>query len=168
MNQTVQMRKAAELAIELATERGERIAVAESLTGGLVAAALVGVAGASQAFSGAIVAYDTELKRTLLDVDADLLAECGPVDGEVARQMALGARRACATREPATIGVATTGVAGPDPDPQTGQPAGVIWIGISSARGEHSIKLRLAGDRNRIRNNTALAALRALSEELRI
>ncbi|MFC6235944.1 CinA family protein, partial [Leucobacter soli] len=71
--------------IRLATDRRARIAVAESLTGGLLAAELVSVPGASIAFSGGVVAYDTALKRTLLGVDGGLLAERGPVDAEVAR-----------------------------------------------------------------------------------
>lgn len=177
---------AATESIALATAQGLRIAVAESLTGGLLAAELVGVPGASHAFSGAIVAYDTELKRTLLGVDAVLLAERGPVDGEVARQMARGVRRACAVpragakedrrdshsadpeqaRVPADIGIATTGVAGPDPDPQTGQPAGTVWLGVSSMHGERAVELRLAGDRGRIRAAAVAAAVRELFREL--
>lgn len=163
----IETRRAAELAIRLATERGERIAVAESLTGGLVVSALVGIPGASLAVSGGVVAYDTEVKRSLLGVDAALLEEVGPVDGEVARQMARGVRDACAAPLPAAIGVSTTGVAGPDPDPQTGQPPGVVWVGISSERGDRAIKLRFSGDRGRVRAGAVLAALRALIEEFR-
>lgn len=162
-------------AIRLATERGLRIAVAESLTGGLLAAEIVAVPGASLAFSGGIVAYDTALKRTLLGVDAALLERRGPVDPQVARQMAAGVRRACAVPRgvagtgpvtPADVGVATTGVAGPDPDPQTGQPAGTVWLGISSARGERAVELRLSGDRAEIRAATVSAALVQLVSEL--
>lgn len=159
-------------AIRLATDRGLRIATAESLTGGLLAAALVDVPGASLAFSGGVVAYDTALKHSLLGVDAGLLAERGPVDAEVARELARGVRDACAvpgeTGSPraADIGVATTGVAGPDPDPQTGQPAGTVWIGVSSDRGDRAVRLRLAGDRPAIRAAAVRSALEALLEEL--
>src|SRR5690606_38541802 len=117
-------------------------------------AALVAVPGASRVVSGGIVAYDTELKETLLGVDRALLRERGPVGGEVATQMARGVREACRLQGsgPASIGVSTTGVAGPDPDPQTGQPAGTVWLGVSSETGARSVALRGAeGDRQAIR-----------------
>lgn len=136
--------------IEDAASRGLRVAVAESLTGGRLADALVSVPGASRVFSGGIVAYDTALKESLLGVDAELLRERGPVDEQVARQMAAGVRAVCAVPRapggipvPADIGLSTTGVAGPDPDPQTGQPAGTVWIGVSSEGGTTAIELRL-------------------------
>ncbi len=110
----VGIRELAERVIERATKLGIRLAVAESLTGGLVAASLVSVPGASLAFTGAIVAYDTSLKASLLGVDSSLLQRVGPVDAQVARQMAAGARAACGEAE---VGVATTGVAGPAADP---------------------------------------------------
>lgn len=150
-----------------------RIAVAESLTGGLLASAIVSVSSASRVFSGAVVAYDTALKHSLLDVDQELLRRCGPVDGEVAKQMAKGVRGACAVTRPgeavprpADIGISTTGVAGPDPDPQTGQTAGTVWVGVSSARGERAIRLHLDGDREGIRSQSVSAALDALLEEI--
>lgn len=157
----------ARVAIERARDLGWRIAVAESLTGGLLADALVSVPGASRAFSGGIVSYDTELKHSLLGVDEQLLAAQGPVHEEVARQMAAGARRACAVAgQPATIGVATTGVAGPDPDPQTDQPAGTVWLGVSSPAGERAVLLACAGDRAAIRAAAVAAALRELNTEI--
>lgn len=178
--------------VGLATELGVRIAVAESLTGGLLSATLVAVPGVSLVFSGGIVAYDTALKTSLLGVDRTLLRERGPVDPEVARQMARGAREACATpagsggSSIADIGIATTGVAGPDPDPQTGQPPGTVWLGVSSSRGERAVRLedvRLGGvrlddgllsdarlasaTRFEIRAATVRGALALLLEELR-
>ncbi|NLA65778.1 MAG: CinA family protein, partial [Leucobacter sp.] len=86
----------AEHLLETARGLGLRVAVAESLTGGLLADAFVVVPGASHTFAGAIVAYDTALKHTLLGVDRAILRERGPVDAEVAQQMASGARQACA------------------------------------------------------------------------
>lgn len=152
---------------------GLRVAVAESLTGGLLADAFVSVTGASSVFSGAIVAYDTALKQSLLGVEAELLERCGPVDAEVARQMARGVRTACAVPRGeagelirADIGLATTGVAGPDPDPQTGQPAGTVWIGVSSDLGERAVRLRLDGDRASIRYETVRHAMGEFSDEL--
>ena len=151
-------------ALAAAAARGLRLAVAESLTGGQLADACVSVPGASRVFSGGIVAYDTALKHSLLGVDESLLRERGPVDGEVARQMAAGVRRACAVPGGeagprwADIGLATTGVAGPDPDPQTGQPAGTVWIAISFGAAEQQVQLALRGSRAEIRSATVAAA----------
>ncbi len=167
-------RRAAAEVVARARALGLRLAVAESLTGGLLAAEIVSVPGASEAFSGGIVAYDTALKRSLLGVDGALLKASGPVDPAVARQMAAGARRACAVPDaaapaarPADLGLSTTGVAGPDPDPQTGQPAGTVWIAVSSDCGDRSAPVpELRGkDRQEIRTRAVQAALElALSE----
>lgn len=158
----------AEAVIAAARRSGQRIAVAESLTGGWLCSALVAVPGASTVVLGGVVAYATPLKAALLAVDPELLAQRGPVDPEVAEQMARGVREACAVdgRE-AEIGIATTGVAGPDPDPQTGQPAGTVWLGLSSAAGERAVRLRLHGDRHAIREAAVRAGVEALGELLR-
>lgn len=163
MPAAAETRALAERVIAAATAGGQRIAVAESLTGGMLAAALVDIPGASRVLSGAIVAYDTELKATLLGVDADLLAARGPVDRDVAAHMAVGVRRACAVAGAAAdIGVATTGVAGPAADPQTGQPAGTVWIGVSSGGAADAVEYRFDGDRDAVRAHTVAAALGAL------
>lgn len=130
------------------TERGLTIAVAESLTGGLVVAELVSVPGASAVVRGGIVAYATDLKYDLLGVDAALLAAGGPVQAAVAEQMASGVR----TRLRADIGLATTGVAGPDP--QDGHAPGEVWIAVATAAGVRSVRLELGGDRSAIRRET--------------
>src|SRR5215470_10980125 len=91
--------------------RAQTLAVAESLTGGLLAATLVDVPGASKVFRGGLVVYATDLKASLAGVPADLLAERGPVDPDVAVALAAGARERCG----ATWGLGTTGVAGPEP-----------------------------------------------------
>ena len=101
---------AADLVAEL-TRRGLTIAVAESLTGGLLVAELIAVPGASLVVRGGVVAYATDLKEELLGVDAALLAASGPIHPDVARQMADGVRR----RLGADIGISTTGAAGPGP-----------------------------------------------------
>lgn len=113
--------------IAAATTRGIGLAVAESLTGGAVLSALVSVPGASVVLRGGIVAYATELKHTLLDVPAGLLAARGPVDPEVAEAMALGVLH----RTGARLAVATTGVAGPDA--QGGKSVGLVYVGLASA-----------------------------------
>ncbi|QIM16913.1 CinA family protein [Leucobacter insecticola] len=155
--------------LALSVARDVKIAVAESLTGGLLAAALVSVPGASRAFAGGVVAYDTALKHTLLGVEAGILRERGPVDAEVARQMARGVRAACAVPgRPGGVdlGIATTGVAGPDPDPQSGQPAGVVWIAVSFGDESCTEQLTLTGDRGTIRAASVAAALRVAIDVL--
>lgn len=168
--------KAGELAravVHRADELGVRFAVAESLTGGLLSATIVSVPGASRVFSGGIVAYDTALKSSLLGVDAALLAARGPVDPEVATQMARGVRRACAVPQgrasvPTEVqfGISTTGVAGPDPDPQTGQGAGTVWLGISSGQGERAMLFEINGNRQAIREATVREALQLLHDAI--
>jgi len=150
---------AAQLIAEL-TDRRLRIAVAESLTGGLVAAELTRIPGASVAVSGGIVAYDTAVKRSLLGVPAALLEREGAVHPEVARRMAEGVRDALAVDgRPADVGVSTTGVAGPDP--QDGKSPGTVFVGIAFAGEVEAIALELSGDRTAIRAATVRAALEA-------
>ena len=142
-------------------QRGWTLGVAESLTGGLLAAALIAVPGASATVRGAIVAYATPLKHSLLGVDEELLARHGAVHPEVARQMADGVRRAVAIDDrPAEVGIATTGIAGPDsPD---GQPVGTVHIGVSTPDASRVLSLRLDGDRAAIRSESVGFALGAL------
>lgn len=133
--------------------RGLTLAVAESLTGGLVTARVVDVPGASAVLRGGVVAYATDLKHRLLGVDAALLAERGAVDPDVARAMAAGV----ADRLGADVGVATTGVAGPDP--QDGRPAGTVFVALAGALGERVLALDLPGDRASVRAAAAAAAI---------
>ncbi|WP_400993353.1 CinA family protein [Agromyces sp. GXQ0307] len=157
----------AELIGEL-TRRGLRIAVAESLTGGLLAGELTRIPGASLAVNGGIVAYDTGVKRSLLGVPADLLAAEGAVHPEVARRMADGVRRALAVDDrPADLGLATTGVAGPDP--QDGKAVGTVYVGIATPGGTDAIALQLAGagGREAIRAATVRAAIGAALARVR-
>ena len=148
-------------------ERGRTIAVAESLTGGGLAAELTRVPGASAVVLGAAVVYATELKHTLLGVDAELLEREGPVDPEVARQLAAGVReRLAVDGRPADFGVSTTGVAGPDP--QGGRSVGTVYVGVASDAGVRSVELRLSGDRQSIRSQTVSWAVRELAVELGI
>ncbi|ARF57758.1 CinA family protein [Streptomyces gilvosporeus] len=148
-------------ALEALAGRGQSLAVAESLTGGLVAGALTGVPGASRVLRGSVTAYATDLKRDVLGVDGALLAARGAVDAEVARQMASGVRRVLG----ADWGVATTGVAGPDP--QDGQPVGTVFVAVEGPEGRGGVRrLALDGDRDRIRMDTVQAALALLLSEL--
>jgi nicotinamide-nucleotide amidase len=148
-------------AIELLTTAAKTVAVAESLTGGLLAAALTSVAGASVVLRGGVVAYATELKTALLGVPADLLARHGPVHREVAAAMATGVRQ----RLGATYGAATTGVAGPGP--AEGKPQGTVFIAVDGPAGLASAALQLAGDRRDVREGSVRAVLSLLVSALR-
>ena len=148
-------------AIERLTKAGQSVAVAESLTGGLLAAALTSVAGASVVVRGGVVAYATELKTLLLGVPAGLLARHGPVHPEVAAAMAAGVRQ----RLGATYGAATTGVAGPGP--ADGKPQGTVFIAVNGPAGAASAALQLAGDRWDVREGSVRAVLSLLVSALR-
>ena len=150
--------------IALLIERHWSIAVAESLTGGLLVAELIRTPGASAVVRGGIVAYDTRIKHTLLGVDAQLLAAHGAVHQDVAAQMAAGVRAALAVDgEPAHIGISTTGVAGPEP--QDGHPVGTVFLGFAVGTGVLTTRLSLSGSREDIRSavvSESLAGLRKL------
>ncbi|HEX6356892.1 CinA family protein [Actinophytocola sp.] len=143
-------------------ERGETVATAESLTGGLVAALLTSVPGSSAVVRGGLVVYATELKRELAAVDDDLLAEHGPVHPDVAAQLADGARAVCG----ATWGIGLTGVAGPDP--QDGIEPGVVHIGVSGPERAEVRTIGVDGNRHQVRSGAVKAALdllRALADQ---
>ena len=146
------MAEAAEL-LERLIGSGRTLGTAESLTGGMLAAAVVEVPGASRAFRGSIIAYAPDLKSRLLDVDPDLIAEVGTVDAEVARQMAKGAQRALGV----DVALATTGVAGPGP--AEGHPAGTVWVACATGSGVAARGAVLTGGRGAVRAGAVTAAL---------
>ncbi|HET7243721.1 MAG TPA: CinA family protein [Streptosporangiaceae bacterium] len=141
-------------------ERGQTLATAESLTGGMLGAAITAIPGASVVYRGGVIAYATELKTVLLGVPAGLLAQHGPVHPDVAAAMAAGVR----DRLGATWGLATTGVAGPDP--VDGLAPGTVHIGASAGM-PATRALALAGERNDIRRDTVREALKLLWRLLR-
>jgi len=141
------------------------VAVAESLTGGLLVAELIRIPGASHVVRGGVVAYATDLKSALLGVDARLLATRGPVDPDVAVQMASGVRDRLGGEQPADWGLSTTGVAGPGA--QDGHEAGTVFIGLASHGVESSHRLQLRGDRDAVRQQTVTAAVRLLLDAVR-
>lgn len=146
--------------LRLLERRGASLAVAESLTGGLVAAELTSVPGASRSFRGSVTAYATEVKALVLGVDPGLLADRGAVDPDVARAMAEGVRRTL----DADWGAATTGVAGPDP--QDGKPVGTVYVAVAGPDGAEVLPLRLEGDRAGIRAAATAAVLALLDRSL--
>lgn len=153
------MTTAADIVAELRSA-GLTVAVAESLTGGLVVAELVSVPGASAVVAGGVVAYQTPLKHSLLGVDAGLLEREGAVHPDVAAQMAQGVReRLTVDGRPADVGISTTGVAGPDP--QDGKPVGTVYVGVSLGSHVDVTALSLEGDREAIRRATVSESLAA-------
>ena len=145
----------------LLLERGLTVAVAESLTGGLLSAALTETAGASETFRGGLVVYATDLKAALADVPRPLLDAQGPVSADVATALARGARR----RLGADLGIGITGVAGPDPVGE--HPAGTVFVAVAAEGVGEVSRLELGGSRTQIREAAVQAALRQLTAVLR-
>lgn len=148
-------------ALRLLAESDQTLAVAESLTGGMVAAELTAVPGASRSFRGSVTAYATEIKHLVLGVDAELLKAEGAVNAQVAAEMAAGVRRVMG----ASWGISTTGVAGPEP--QDGQPVGTVFVAVDGPTSRKTVRLRLKGSRAEIRRESARTVLRLLSDQLR-
>jgi nicotinamide-nucleotide amidase len=136
------------------------VAVGESLTGGLLGAALTAVPGASKTFRGGVIAYATDLKASLLDVPGPLLDAEGAVSAHVAAAMAAGVR----DRLAATYGVALTGVAGPDE--QDGNPPGTVFVAVAGPGGGQVRELTLSGDRAAVRTGAVDAAIELLRDLL--
>ena len=150
-------RSIAEIVLALCRERGLTLATAESCTGGMVASRLTAVAGASDVFVGAIVAYSNDVKAAGLDVPSHLIAEHGAVSAEVAAAMAEGAR----ARLGANVAVAVTGVAGPSGgNPE--KPVGLVFAHAIGPDGERTVRTELPGDREMIRGRATAASLHLL------
>lgn len=154
---------AASIVAEL-TRRGQTLASAESLTGGMLGALITDVPGASASYLGGVISYATSLKTTLAGVDEATLAKLGPVASRTAAEMARGVARRCN----ADWGLATTGVAGPEA--QDGHPVGQVFIAVSDRSGEvlRVRELSLHGDRAEIREQAAAAGLALLAEALEL
>jgi nicotinamide-nucleotide amidase len=148
-------------AVGLLIARAATVATAESLTGGLVAGALTSVAGVSAVFRGGVVAYAADLKTALLGVPAEMVARHGTVHPDVAAAMATGVRQ----RLRAAYGVATTGVAGPGP--AEGKDQGTVFVAVHGPSGISGSALRLAGDRQEVREQSVRSVLFLLVRALR-
>jgi nicotinamide-nucleotide amidase len=142
--------------------RGDRLATAESCTGGLIAAACTTVAGSSDWFERGFVTYSNEAKAELLGVPAPLITEHGAVSEAVVRAMALGAL----ARAPVQWSVAVTGVAGPGGGTPA-KPVGLVWLAVARAPATLVVeRLQLGGDRSAIRRQTVERALARLAQAL--
>ena len=142
--------------------QGLTVATCESLTGGMICAALVDVPGASRVVRGGLITYQTDTKSLLAGVDAGLIETHGVVSAEVARAMAAGARDALH----ADIAVSATGMASPGKigDP----PAGTVFVGLASATGVQAVELHLTGDRQAVRQQTVDTAIKLIGQEIGI
>lgn len=156
----VEVGSAAAGVVHRLAERHETLATVESLTGGSLAASIVNIAGVSGVYRGGLVVYATELKATLAGVPDDLLSERGPVDPDVAAALAEGGRQRCG----ADWGLATTGVAGPEP--QDGKPVGLVYVAVAGPNGGEVRQLDLGSGRDHVRAGAVVEALRLLSERL--
>lgn len=142
---------------DLLVERGARLAVAESCTGGLLAARLTDVAGASRFLERGFVTYSNRSKTDLLGVAAETIEAHGAVSEPVARAMAEGARRAAGVE----VGVGITGVAGPDGGTAE-KPVGLVFIAIAGAAGDAVKRRQFPGGRERVRFQATQTALELL------
>ncbi|HSG79035.1 MAG TPA: competence/damage-inducible protein A [Acidimicrobiia bacterium] len=144
-----------QIVLDLAADRGWSLGTAESVTGGLVAQRITGVAGASATFAGSVVAYAAGVKRDVLGVPAETIEEHGAVSEETAAAMAMGAAEVLG----ADVVVATTGEAGPDPQERR---VGTIVIAVATPEDVRARTIRLPGDRERVRLYGSTAALQSL------
>ncbi|HRE00608.1 MAG TPA: nicotinamide-nucleotide amidohydrolase family protein, partial [Ilumatobacteraceae bacterium] len=141
--------------LQLLRERGHTLGVAESVTGGLVAGRITNVAGSSEVFRGGVVAYDSQVKFSVLGV------EPGPVVNEqTAAQMAVGVKAVVGS----TVGLALTGVAGPAE--QDGRAVGTLCIGASVGDEVFTATVRLPGTRDQMRQMSVITALDFLRRRL--
>ena len=141
---------------------GLKIAVAESCTGGLLAVAITDQPGSSAYFSGGVVAYSNEVKQGLLGVPPELIRRHGAVSAEVAEAMAAGVRRSLG----ADIGVAVTGIAGPEAD-GTDKPVGLTHVWVDGPDGGEGRRFQFTGDRWANRRAAVTEALQLLVGRLR-
>lgn len=147
---------------ELLRQRGWRLAVAESCTGGLIGNLITNIAGSSTYYVGSVTAYAYEAKVRLLGVKWETLEKFGAVSEETVLEMARGVRLALA----ADIGISVSGIAGPGGGTPE-KPVGLTWIGLSDPTTEKAWRNIWQGDRIAIKTQAAQAALQLLADHLR-
>jgi nicotinamide-nucleotide amidase len=146
-------------------QRGWKLAIAESITGGLLAAEFVSVPGASKVLLGSITAYQNSIKQSLLDVSAVDLEKFGAVSAVVAEAMASGVKRKFSTDSEKIVGISTTGVAGPDADGDN--PVGLVYLGLAIPdMPVQSFELKFDGSRDEIRAAAVQSAVSELLEHI--
>ena len=152
-----------EVCLRLLKERGLTVGTAESCTGGLMAKLLTDLPGSSAVFRGGVVSYTDAVKRGLLGVPEDLLAQHGAVSPQVAQAMAQGARSALGC----DLALAATGVAGPDPDDR-GNPIGLVYLALAWEGGCQVVPFRAGtqAERERVRRMAAWTGLDLIRRHL--
>ena len=151
----------AQSVVKKLTKKKATLSVAESITGGGLAAAITDVAGSSKVFMGGVIAYDDAVKVKELSVNKKSLSKFTSVSEEVAKEMAAGALSKFKT----DYAIATTGVAGPGK--AYGQKAGTVWVAIASKKEVFAIALSLSGSRDLIRHATIESALASFERILK-
>ena len=142
--------------------KGKSLVTAESLTGGGIGAALTDIPGSSAVYKGGVICYNDWVKEQILGVSGDVLRSWGAVSPYTAEAMARGVQKLLQ----ADVAVAVTGLAGPDGD-DFGNPVGTVYIGYSDSRGAFAKHFQFSGDRDQVREQTILAALKIILEQLR-
>ena len=135
-------------------EKGMKVATAESCTGGMIAAKITAVPGASECFDCGVVTYSNEQKEKLLGVNHKTLEEYGAVSEQTALEMCKGSKNISG----ADVAISVTGIAGPGGGTPE-KPVGTVWIGVCSNSMHKAIKFLFKGDRNAVRQQTAMIAL---------
>ena len=143
-----------EIVVKLLKSKNLTVSFAESCTGGMIAARIVNVSGASEVFDRGVVTYSNESKVELLDVKVDTLERYGAVSHETAKEMAEGIRRNSKT----DIGISVTGIAGPNGGTAE-KPVGLVYIGVADGKGVESFEYRFNGNRERVRLMATMSAL---------
>ena len=156
------LQRISEEVIHLFTQKGLTLGTAESLTAGMIAASAACVSGASAVLMGGVVSYDSRVKHEVLGVERSIIDTVGVVSEPCARQMAEGARRVLKT----DIAVSATGLAGPGGGtPET--PVGTVFIGVSSAKGTRVDECHFEGDRQSVREQSVVHALKMALDAVR-
>lgn len=162
------MREALEAQIgHLLQQKGLKLAIVESCTGGLIGHRITNVPGSSEYFLGGIIAYSYEVKKQLLGVQQSTLVTYGAVSRETVLEMARAVRYALADQFPVhkTVGTSVSGIAGPGGG-MPGKPVGLVWIGLSAPEGEWAKKFIWIGDRLENKSLSAEATLQLLLDYL--
>lgn len=147
---------------QMLSEKGFTLATAESCTGGYIAHLITSISGSSAYFKGSVIAYDNEVKKTLLDVSESDLKNYGAVSKNVVEAMALGAKKHLKT----DFAVATSGIAGPDGGTKD-KPVGTVWIAVASKDNSvQSACYSFGNHRERNIRKAALSALETLRKEI--
>lgn len=145
--------------ISVMSAKNITISLAESCTGGLIAASVTDIPGASEIFLGSAVTYSNEAKRDLLGVEPRILSDFGAVSFQCAEKMAEGARHIFGS----DISLSVTGIAGPEGG-SAEKPVGTVWFGVSSDLGTSTFKEQFKGGRSQVRSEAVKIALLLLSE----